>query len=66
MIKKGLCDELVDRDTRICNYVLVLSMIVATLVETVHRVFYLRARGLRNMLGQFYSGKLEHFVVQAL
>ena len=34
---------------------LMLSMIVTTLVETVHRIFGLRARGLWKMLGVFYD-----------
>jgi hypothetical protein len=40
---------------------LVLAMAVSTLVETIHRLFGMRERGLYYMLGQLYDHVLRHY-----
>lgn len=44
---------------------LILSMITTTLVETLHRVFALRWRGLRRMLARFYEDEVWPLVKQS-
>lgn len=41
---------------------LVLSMVVSTLVETIHRILGMRERGLYYMLGELFDHVLQHYV----
>ncbi len=44
---------------------LVLSLVVSTLVETIHRIFGLREAGLRYILGQFFDQVLKDYLPAA-
>src|SRR5438105_3120557 len=44
---------------------LILSMIVSTIVETLHRLFGLREKGLRMMLGHLYERVIKIYVMSA-
>lgn len=41
---------------------LVLSMVVSTLVETIHRILGMRERGLYYMLGELFDHVLQHYI----